>query len=213
MLIVVEGPSAAGKTTWCQRFAAGRTLREGEPDEGDEIDGASDPNPADPQGIAEFWVGRNARRWSLAHAMAAQLGWVVCDTDPFKLHWAWSLWKSGVAARAYWDACKAAGREAFASGILGLPDLVLFADVDPVTLRLQRLGDHSRLRRRHDLHIRIAPALKRWYTAMARLDPTRVHFSLPPAGLTPELLDLGPRAARSGTPVFDGFMEELERID
>jgi hypothetical protein len=48
--------------------------------------------------------------------MAQRLGWVACDTDPFKLHWAWSLWIEGLASRAYWDACRELSRAAFADG-------------------------------------------------------------------------------------------------
>ena len=42
MLIVVEGASAARKTTWCRRFAADRALFEGEP--------ATEPEPAGASG-------------------------------------------------------------------------------------------------------------------------------------------------------------------
>ena len=210
MLIVVEGTSAAGKTTWCRRFAAGRALFEGEPATELEPAGASDPNPSDPRAVARFWADSNARRWTTACAMSSSLGWVACDTDPFKLHWAWSLWIAGLASQAYWDACREFSRAAFADGTLGLPDLVLFADLDEATLHRRKENDPTRARSRHAMHIRIAPALKRWYLAMAALDSARVQFHLPAAGLCPALLRLGRRPERSGTARFDRLMRELD---
>jgi hypothetical protein len=210
MLIVVEGTSAAGKTTWCRRFAAGRALLEREPPTGPDPAGASDPDPADPVTVARFWADSNARRWRTACAMAERLGWVALDTDPFKLHWTWSLWVSGLASRAYWDASRETSRAAFADGALGLPDLVLFADLDAATLRRQKQSDMTRTRSRHEMHLCIAPALKRWYVAMAALDPERVRFALP-TGVSSALLRLGPRAERSGAALFDRFIAGLEK--
>lgn len=210
MLIVIEGASAAGKTTWCRRFAAGRALLEGEPPTGPQPAGASDPDPADPVAVARFWADRNAQRWRAACAMARERGWIAVDTDPFKLHWSWSLWVSGLASRAYWDACREMNRAAFADGALALPDLVLFADLDEATLCRQKRNDVMRARSRHEMHIRVAPALKRWYLAMAALDPARVLFELPAAGVSPALLRLGSRAERTGAALFDRFIGGLD---
>ena len=71
------------------------------------------------------------------------------------------------------DACREMSRAEFAAGALGLPDLVLFADLDAATLRRRKADDTTRPRSRHEMHLRIAPALKRWYVAMAVLDPAR----------------------------------------
>jgi hypothetical protein len=59
------------------------------------------------------------------------------------------------------------------------------------------------------MHILIAPALKRWYRAMAALDPGRVEFRLPAEGLEPRHLQLGRRVSGSGSATFDRFMSEL----
>jgi hypothetical protein len=211
MVIVIEGASAAGKTTWCRRFADGRALLEGEPPAGAEPVGASDPNPAEPRRVARYWTLANTRRWTTACAMADEHGWVACDTDPFKLHWTWTLWVNGLASSAYWEASREFSRSAFADRILGLPDLVLFADLDAATLRHQKANDPTRARVRHEMHIRIAPALKRWYRAMAALDPNRVQFDLPANGLGAAHLKLGPRPERTSAALFDRFMSELER--
>lgn len=211
MLIVVEGASAAGKTTWCRQFAAGHMLPEGEPGLAGEPAGASDPDPSDLMAAAAYWTETNAYRWTTALAMSQTRGWIVCDTDPFKLHWSWTLWVEGLATRAYWAACCDLNRAAFADGRLGLSDFVFFADVDAITLRRQKTGDPTRTRSRHDMHVRIAPALKRWYCAVAALDRDRVCFQLPAGGIDQALFGLGPRPTRSGVDLFDRLMRELDR--
>jgi hypothetical protein len=93
MIIVVEGISAAGKTTWCHKHAAEVTIPETGP-----CGGAPDP-VLDPHGAARFWVEQGARRWTAACEMERSRGITVCDTDPLKLHYAWSLWQiaSGIS--------------------------------------------------------------------------------------------------------------------
>jgi hypothetical protein len=92
VIIVVEGASAAGKTTWCRGMPSEQVLFEGEPPTSPSPLGASDRLPSDPLAIAEFSANDNARRWSKAREISERCGWVVCDTDPFKLHFSWTLW-------------------------------------------------------------------------------------------------------------------------
>ena len=89
------------------------------------------------------------------------------------------------------------------------PDLVLFADLDAATLRRRKADDTTRPRSRHEMHLRIAPALKRWYVAMAVLDPAR-RIRLADRWSPPALLRLGPRAERFGAALFDRFIGALE---
>jgi hypothetical protein len=201
VIIVVEGASAAGKTTWCRGIPREQVLFEGEPA----------ANPA-PLAVAEYWVNENARRWSTARAVSERCGWVVCDTDPFKLHYSWTLWVTGLSSLEYWQRSLEFSRRAFADERLGLPDLVFFADVDADTLRRQKSADLAKTRSRHEMHILISPALKRWYFAMAALDPARVEFQLPVNGLETRHLHLGRRAVDSGAALFDSFVAELEKM-
>lgn len=210
MIIVIEGASAAGKTTWCRGMPRDQVLFEGEPPAGPAPQGASDRLPADPRAVAEYWANENVRRWSMARDISDRLGWVVCDTDPFKLHWSWTLWVTGLSSSEYWQRCREFTQQAFEDGKLGLPDLVFFADLDADTLRRQKAADPTRTRSRHEMHILIAPALKCWYRAMAALDPARVVFRLPADGVEARHLRLGRRAAGSGAALFDRFMCELE---
>lgn len=49
----------------------------------------------------------------------------VCGTDPFKLHYAWSLWRIGEMDHSVWRHEAAAARLAFEQGKLGFADLYL----------------------------------------------------------------------------------------
>ena len=209
-LIVVEGSSAAGKTTWCRQLPRNQVLLEGEPYANPSPLSAGDPLPPDPYATAEYWANENARRWTAAREISDRCGWVVCDTDPFKLHWTWTLWVTGLSSLEYWQRSLEFFRSAFADGRLGLPDLVFFADLDTQTLRRQKAGDPTRTRNRHEMHIRMSPALKRWYVAMAALDPARVEFRLPENGLETRHLQLGRREQGFGTALFDRLVAELE---
>jgi hypothetical protein len=210
VIIVVEGASAAGKTTWCRGMPRDQVLFEGEHPAEFAPPGASDRLPANAYAVAEYWAKENVRRWSMARSISELHGWVVCDTDPFKLHWSWTLWVTGLSSSEYWQRCREFAREAFVDGKLGLPDLVFFADLDVETLRRQKAADLTRTRSRHEMHILIAPALKRWYRAMAELDPARVEFRLPAEGIEARHLRLGQRVDGAGAATFDRLMSKLE---
>ena len=189
-----------------------QVLFEGEPLASPSPPGASDRLPPNPLAVAEYWANENARRWWTAREISERCGWVVCDTDPFKLHFSWTLWVTGLSSLEYWQRSREFSRRAFADEKLGLPDLVFFADIDADTLRRQKAADLTRSRNRHEMHIRVSPALKRWYFAMAALDPGRVEFQLPVNGLEARHLQLGRRDVGSGAALFDHFMAELENM-
>ena len=56
MIVAVEGPSAAGKTTWCRRVTD-RFVAEYAP-------AGHEPEGNDPQAQGQYWTEVNARRWS-----------------------------------------------------------------------------------------------------------------------------------------------------
>jgi hypothetical protein len=78
MIVAIEGASAAGKTTWCHRFAVGRMIPEVSP----EVAAKAPDETANPAGAAAFWSGINQDRWAHAHRVATQHDWAACDTDP-----------------------------------------------------------------------------------------------------------------------------------
>jgi len=204
VIIVVEGPSGAGKTTWCRTHGGRYALLESLPDHA--------TVPTDPQAAARFWVDRNVARWDEVLEREARDGLVAVDTDPFKLHYVWTLFRTGQVSEIEWTMQRDAARDAFASGRYALADVILVADVDVATLRARREADPLRSRRNFERHVLLRDALLRWYRAIDRLEPGRVVFGLPANGLTPQLIAKGKRANRSGLDLFDRLMSELAAV-
>ena len=198
MIVVVEGPSAAGKTTWTARHCDPAVVVA----ETTAAEAAAAPDQrADPRGAAEFWARVNSARWERAQRVEEAFGVAVCDSDPFKLHYAWTRWRTGHATRDDWTCALEASRRAFDAGRLGLADLILVTIPGTQTLRRRREGDRGRRRRNFDLHVQLAAPLRDWYRAVSALDPNRVRWELPAAGV-PGLAALRPRRPRSGTAIF-----------
>ena len=204
MIIVVEGPSGAGKTTWCRTHGGANALLESLPDHA--------TVPTEPHAAARFWVERNVARWQEVLSREARDGLVVVDTDPFKLHFVWTLFKTGQVSEVEWTMQRDAAREAFAAGRYALADAFLVSNVDDETLRARREADTSRTRRNFERHVLLRDALLRWYSAVDRIEPGRVVFGLPADGISADLLAKGKRARRSGVDLFDHLMKELAAI-
>src|SRR5581483_1508150 len=86
MIISVEGPSAAGKTTWCRSRFPGRYVPE-------TLAKAAGPQPADHTQLARLWTEANCARLQQALDLERESGLAVCDGDPFKLHYTWCMWQ------------------------------------------------------------------------------------------------------------------------
>jgi hypothetical protein len=84
VIVAVEGPTAAGKTTWCRQQRL-PVVDEYAPT-GDEPDGA------DQDQQAAYWVQVNSQRWRQAIDLEKQHPIVLCDSDPLKLHYSW-VWR------------------------------------------------------------------------------------------------------------------------
>jgi len=201
MIIVVEGPTAAGKTSWVTAHHSQVAIWEYR-SAGNEPDRSTDPETA-----ARFWAEANAERWQQALDTENVHGLAVCDTDPFKLHYVWGLWWLGEVDTAVWEAEARINRKHFETGRLGLADLVLCEMPDLGVLQNRRAGDRTRTRRNFDLHVRLAEPLRRWYETMDRLEPGRVRWALPPDGSTPA--PPAPRVDRSDPRRFDDFLGAL----
>jgi hypothetical protein len=204
VIIVVEGPSGAGKTTWCRTHAGAKALVEALPDPA--------TVPTDPQAAARFWVERNVARWQKVLEREARDDLVVVDTDPFKLLYVWTLFRTGQVSETEWTMQRDLARDAFAAGRYGLADVFLVSDVDDATLRVRRDADPSRTRRNFERHVLLRDSLLRWYRAIDRLEPGRVFFGLPAKGLTADVLARGKRETRSGLGLFDNLMREIRSV-
>jgi hypothetical protein len=201
VIVVVEGPSGAGKTTWCRTHGRSYALLEELPDHA--------TVPSEPDARARFWVERNVSRWRQVMERERRDSLVVVDTDPFKLHYVWTLWRTGQVPRQEWDLQREASREAFGAGRYALADLYLVSDVDEATLRARREADKTRTRRGFERHVLLRDSLLRWYRAIDDLEPGRVRFGLPDQGLTQDLLTIGARPVRNGAALFDTLLNAL----
>lgn len=81
MIVAVEGPSAAGKTTWCRTHAA-QFVPEYMPT-------GAGPDGSTPDVQADYWVKINSGRWAEAVELERSTGLAICDSDPLKLHYSW----------------------------------------------------------------------------------------------------------------------------
>jgi hypothetical protein len=196
VIVVVEGPSAAGKTTWCARHV-GRYVAEYTP---------TGREPVDAAALARHWTRVAVARWRSALELERADGVAYCDTDPVKLHYAWGMAALGLAPRARFDRELAVTREAFRSGALGFADAVLVALPDVATLRRRRDGDATRHRRNFAKHVQLREPLQQWYAALDDLDPGRVTWHLPADG-TPALPE--PRARRCDLELLDALVAAL----
>ena len=200
MILVVEGVSASGKSTWCAKHASGHTVAENGrfehlPDRSD-----------DPVGAAKFWAERNVDRWQAAIALESTAPVAVCDTDPLKLHYVWCLWQIGEAPERDWLVELAATRETVAQGRIGFADCYLVGNVDPRVARERAQADKTRRRRNFELHARLQPALLAWYAALDGVLPGRVQVGLPAS--TPKITSGG---ARYDLTAFDRVVSALPR--
>ena len=201
MIVVVEGPSAAGKSTWVAAHCHPATVVAETPS------GPAPDRTLDPDGAAAHWASTSATRWHAAEQAERHTGTAVCDTDPFKLHYVWCLWRTGHATHRQWQAELTATRQLFAQHRLGIADLILIEIPDPATLAARRQADHTRRRRNFDLHAQLADPLRDWYHAVGQLDPTRVCWELPATGI-PSIITR-PAPDRTGTDVFDTLISLL----
>jgi hypothetical protein len=173
MIVAVEGPSAAGKTTWCsqQRW----------PVVAEYVPRGQEPDGSEPDQQAAYWVRVDVGRWREALALEQHSRVVLCDSDPLKLHYLWCLARVGAAPWSRFDHQLRGVRAAFAAGRLGLADLVLVSVPAPEVLRAQKDADRTRRRRAFDLHLSLCEPLRDWYSAVERADPGRVVWSFPAA--------------------------------
>ena len=206
MIIVVEGISAAGKTTYARQFGAQHCLPELPVKH-------ARPEPGAPLEVhAEFWAEHNARRFEMALEIERQKGFVVCDTDPLKLHYAWCMERAGFEWPDKFDVARKSVRQKIAERRLGFADLYLFKRIEPEIARAQKEGDLTRRRGNFEQHLALQPHLVSWFEALSGALKDRVHWGFP---VPEEVLS----KAQSKTPeenprrfdvsVFDDLLDRL----
>jgi hypothetical protein len=175
VIVAVEGPSAAGKTTWC-RTAAVEFVPEYAPT-------GTEPNGSDAASQARYWTDVNTARWAQALDLEARDGVAICDSDPMKLHYSWCLARVGAGPPSRFAQELACVREAMSHKQLGFADVVLVTVPDEKTLRLQKVGDPTRSRRSFELHAKLREPLIEWYQCLNELRPGQVVWELPEDGV------------------------------
>jgi hypothetical protein len=199
VIIVVEGPSAAGKTTYALARADAAYIPENA--------GLTPPKDASSSELADFWAVANSRRWARAVEVEKSVGRAVCDTDPLKLHYDYCLNAIGMLDRSMLLAGVEACRRAIEAQKLGVADLIVCSIPEAETLAERKTGDRTRTRRNFAVHARLAEPLRSWYEALDAADPGRVRWEFPDD--LPESL---PRD-RYDVDLYDAWMTRLGLID
>ncbi len=208
MIVVVEGISAAGKSTYAGRFGEAHWVPEFEAY--GRVPTAEEP-AAD---RAAYWAEHNVRRFQAALAAERDHGFAICDTEPMKTHFTWCRARAGFTSTEEFDCAVPIVRQAIAARRLGFGDRYLVKRIDPEVARAQKEGDVTRRRRNFDMHLALQPHLMDWFTALSEVLPGRVQFDWPdrdeflaePKNKAPEE---NPR--RFDVSVFDALIERLPR--
>jgi hypothetical protein len=197
MLVVVEGISAAGKSSWASRFA---------PAVLNEISGS--PSEAmDMAAVGQFWSHKQSERWQRALELE-QLHEIVCfDTDVLKIHYPWCLWQIGQSTRDLWMANVLASRKRIAQKQLGFADLIVLLEPPVDVVRQQKVNDKMRRRSNFEAHVRLSEPLRRWYMLLEALSPDSVAFN---AHQTLEFRPTRLRAERYSLELFDALINAAD---
>ncbi len=118
-------------------------------------------------------------RWHAALALKSTTSLALCDTDPLKLHYIWCLWQIGETTERDWLLELKATREMVAQHHIGFADSYFVGRIDPQIAWARARADHSRRRRRFELHRRLQPVLILWYSALDAVLPGRVQIGFP----------------------------------
>lgn len=208
MIVVLEGISAAGKTTYAQSFGDGRFVPE-IPVKGDLPDASASLDEH-----AHFWAEHNVRKFQMALEIEREHGFAICDTDPMKIHYSWCMERAGFHWPDKFAHARVFVREAIAKGRLGFADLYLVKRIEPSVARAQKEGDPTRRRGNFEQHLALQPHLIAWVTAVSEVLPGSVRWEFPEKD---ELLAEIKRKAPEETPrrfdvsVFDALLKALPR--
>ena len=195
VIVVVEGPSASGKTTWLKRHVAPEQTI---PEHG----GIEVPAGHDDE-VAQFWTSLNASRWASAVASEASTGLAFCDGDPLKLSYDYCRARIGALPWDQFTAGVGACTTAIREGQLGIADVIFCSIPDVDTLDARRQADSNRRRSNFAVNRLLGPALRDWYGTLNRINPGRVEWAFPIA--VPDRVPL----ERYDVELFATWMAEL----
>jgi hypothetical protein len=197
MIIVVEGVSAAGKSSWASRYAPA-VLNEISGSPSEEMDIAA---------VGQFWSDKQSERWQRGLKLEQLHGIACFDTDVLKIHYSWCLWQIGQSRREVWLANVLSSRERIAQKQLGFADLIVLLEPPEDVVRQQKANDRMRRRSNFEAHVRLSEPLRRWYMLLDALSPGRVAFN---AHQTPELRPIQLREDRYSLQLFDALIDAAD---
>jgi hypothetical protein len=196
VLIVIEGISAAGKTTRASQYA---------PAVVPEL--VCRAPLGDDATVGEFWSDRHAERWQAGLALEQAHGTACFDTDPLKIHYAWCLWQTGHGTRAAWMATVQATRARLLRREIGFADVIVLLEPSEQQVREQQRQDKSRRRGNFAVHVQLREPLRHWYALLESLAPGRVVFD---GHLHPQVAGGEPREDRYSVALFDAFVDAAQ---
>ena len=208
MIVVLEGISAAGKTTFARQFGEGRFVPE------IPVKGALPDKSASLDEHAQFWAEHKVQKFQMAQEIEREHGFAICDTDPMKIHYSWCMERAGFDWPDKFAHAQVFVRDAIVDGRLGFSDLYLVKRIEPAIARAQKEGDPFRRRGNFDQHLALQPHLIVWFEAMSQVLPRRVRWEFPEFEiLLKELKEKAPEEnpRRFEVSVFDALLERLPR--
>lgn len=171
MIIVLEGISAAGKTTYASQFGAQYVVPEFPEQQ-------PVPDHSEPTSVhARYWIEHNFRRFEAALQIEARYGFAICDTDPFKSHFDWCRARAGFSTMDLFEHAMPIAEGAIAERRLGFADRYYIKRIAPEVAKAQKEGDLTRSRDRFDMHLALQPHLMAWFEALDAVLPGRVEFA------------------------------------
>ena len=173
MIIVVEGPSAVGKTTLLRQLRSNLVVSEdwaalGFPQE-------TWPDLQTPDGQA-FGVTLTAHRWKVLCESEENNGIAYADTDPLKLYYNFALVLHGSLSREQLLLTFQTYRQAMAVEQIGFADAVVFLHASTQTLWERKQQDATRRRRNFNKHNQLVDAFATYYTLLEQVRPGTVNM-------------------------------------
>jgi len=169
VILVIEGPSAVGKTTLCRAHSPNGFVEEARENQ------AAPDLYADPAEVAQFWSNFNINLWQTAERLERKNGIAVCDGDPFHFYFSWSLWKAGLLPSTLFEIELPLYRRAFQEGRLGFADRVCWREAPEDELRRRAKSDPFRKRRRHETYLKLVPWMRTWFAIREQVLPGTVR--------------------------------------
>ena len=201
MIVAIEGPSAAGKTTWCRSHFPYTCVAGG---------GGESAAPdlfGDPAEVGQFWVNHAVQtgngRWRLKASTASPSAMEIpfISTTPGRCG-SRERWPKPCSklSRSFIGTRSKRSRSDLSTTFCGWKcrSTSYAAAPEPIT---------TRRRKRHEMYLALVPWMKAWFQERERILPGTVREMT--EGLDVRALDNGSSSWRYDTEVMDGMLERL----